>query len=241
MENCDPARIFNGSLIYHGFEPVEEIISDEWYKQSSEGSINEIEEFLSHWQIHDRISIGHCQCKFCQKQGNFIEICDESLEVLYSLEIINSPADFLEIAEVHNEIFPDNPLAIEIVHQLLANGIAGIVRIKQDRESRYALRVWGYRQNVDKVTEVVEEIIENIYEKTNRPVPFNALVAELARSENILRDKIIKRALTTSPNITDVGNNSYIPRDLVDDLPNQELIDELLAKFADDLKELTVI
>jgi hypothetical protein len=235
MENCDQTKFLNGSLIYYGFDPISELIADGWYEQPYEGNEADIEEFLLLWQRHEQISVIHCQCRLCQDQGHLIEICaDECLELTYSLESINKPADSFEITDIHNWLFPENPLSYDVVRNLLFVGIRGIV---ETRSGTYAIRSWGYGHHEPKLGERVEDVVWSIYGKTKKPVPYTAIMAELGARGYYLTPMALRRALSANLLIVHVDGDAFVPGVEEDEFANQELIEELLVKFSEDLRE----
>jgi len=166
---------------------------------------------------------------------------DPILELSYTLETVGKPLNLADITGVHNDLFPDNPIAETDVHILLAGGAKGIVSIRQAREELFALRVWGYRQHTSRLNELVEGIVVRIFEKTHRPVACDVIVSELGSVGYVSTGSDLRRAIKANPLIVNLGGATFVPRLPEEEPSNHDEIEELLAQFTEDLSSFGVM
>jgi ssDNA-binding Zn-finger/Zn-ribbon topoisomerase 1 len=145
----------------------------------------------------------------CSRISNVCSIITNSARLLSALKYIGKPAHYTKIAEVHNNLFPDNILTERNVLAALCYEKDGIVWV--GIRGVYALREWGYKHPSKGLFETVAEIVENKYADTSKPVSFEVICAEMGKHRKIFNPNSVMFAVNFNPRIERAHNNHFIP------------------------------
>ena len=102
----------------------------------------------------------------------------------------------------------------------------------------YALKEWGYEHPSKTLFDTVSEIVAKKHKLTNKPVPFEVVVAELGKYRLYVNSASLIIALSANPTIQKLSTNSFIPKLMTGEEQKDVSLDELdtiLEKFENNL------
>ncbi len=138
-----------------------------------------------------------------------------SERVYLALREIGQPAHFVDITGMHNELFPEKEKSYKSIHTVLS-----ACSVSQDRKhgivwvgmkGTYALEEWGYSRPEFDLFETVRMIVDQLYEKTGKPVSYNSILAEIGRYRKIVNRKSVMMAASLNENLERLPNNLFVP------------------------------
>lgn len=138
-----------------------------------------------------------------------------SERIYLALREIGQPAHFVDITDMHNELFPEKEMPYRNVH-----GVLSACSVAQDEKhgivwvgmkGTYALEEWGYSRPEFDLFETVRMIVDQLYEKTGKPVSYNSILAEISRYRKIVNRKSVMMAASLNENLERLPNNLFIP------------------------------
>ncbi len=146
--------------------------------------------------------------------------------VYLALRSIGRPAHYSEVAAEYNFLFPNNLSNEHNVHCVLTREVHGVVWV--GIRGKFALEEWGYQRPLVKLFDAVEEIVERVYTRTGKPVPFGVIVAEIGKYRQLVNPASLTIAAHCNPNLQRVLKNFFIPKE-----PNEQVEDEISADELD--------
>jgi hypothetical protein len=152
--------------------------------------------------------------------------------VCLTLKKINRPAHYSEIAEIHNNIFPENSTSEHNIHSYLLREELGVVYVGV--RGTFALKEWGYKRPEMKLYDQVESIVNSVFEKTKRPVSFNTICAELGKCRSLVNLNSIKMSIYLNPKLERIENTKFIPKDekkFAESIINLEKTEKVFSQF----------
>lgn len=176
-----------------------------------------------------------------------------SERIYLALRQIGQPAHFVNITDMHNELFPEKEMSYKNIH-----GVLSACSISQDRKhgivwvgmkGTYALEEWGYSRPEFDLFETVHMIVDRLYEETGKPVSYNSIMAEIGRYRKIVNPKSVTMAASLNENLERLPNNLFIPSSESDrffgqsddkeasaDSMNEEELDRMIFSFREEQK-----
>ena len=173
--------------------------------------------------------------------------------IYHALRQIGQPAHFVDITDMHNELFPEKEMSYKSIHTVLS-----ACSVSQDRKhgivwvgmkGTYALEEWGYSRPEFDLFETVYMIVDRLYEKTGKPVSYNSIMAEIGKYRKIVNPKSVTMAAALNENLERLPNNFFIPSSEIDsffgqsdyredsvDSMNEEELDRLILSFREEQK-----
>lgn len=129
------------------------------------------------------------------------------------LESIGHPAHYSEIAEVYNELFPEDARTEAHVNSVLHgrrckdNGIVWI-----GARGMFALKDWGYKRPRHSLQKTVVNIAQKLYRDTHKPVRFEVIVAELGKHRKFVKHSSLQTAIKSNPGLERVSRELFVPK-----------------------------
>lgn len=176
-----------------------------------------------------------------------------SERVYVALKQIGQPAHFTDIADIHNELFPEKEMSYKNIHGVLSacsvsnDNKHGIVWIGM--KGTYALEEWGYSKPELDLFETVYRIVDQLYEKTGKPVSHTSILAEIGRYRKTVNPKSVMMAASLNEKLERLPNNLFIPSGKSDESPalfnneedsvdsmNEEELGRIISSFREEQK-----
>ena len=145
--------------------------------------------------------------------------------VYLTLRNVGKPAHYSKITEVHNSLFPDHLSTEHNIHAVLSREKYGVVWI--GAKGTFALKEWGYDRPAKKMFDAVTEIVEKVYMRTGRPVPFAIIAAEIGKYRQVVTPASLTIATHCNPSLQRVYRDCFIPKDPADQLQDEISAEEL--------------
>ena len=149
-----------------------------------------------------------------------------------ALRAVGKPAHCSEITEAYNSLFPDELSTEQNLHAVLSHERYGVVWI--GIRSTFALKEWGYEHPPETLFDTVTEIVKERYKETAQPVPFTVVVAEMGKHRQVVNPSSLTIAAHCNPNLQRVGKDSFIPKELGEEIQEEisaEELDRILREF----------
>ena len=130
-----------------------------------------------------------------------------------ALRLLCGAAHFEEIAYTCNLMFPEKQASTRNWHAALgwpASEAIGIVWI--GRKGMYGLIEHGYTRPDTDMFDGVAQIVEDMFAKTQRPVPEDVVMIELGKYRRDLQRNSVVMALAFNDRLESVGRGEYIPK-----------------------------
>ena len=130
-----------------------------------------------------------------------------------ALRTLGRAAHFQELAELCNQMFPENQTSIHNWHVALGrpeSEARGIVWI--GRKGTFGLTEHGYTRPSIHLDEGIALIVEDIFAKTQTPVTDDVVFNELSKQRRELNLNSVKMALSFNDRLESVGNGRYVPK-----------------------------
>lgn len=130
-----------------------------------------------------------------------------------ALRTLGRAAHFSEIADICNQMFPENQTSAHNWHASLGRPDAeaiGIVWI--GRKGMYGLNEHGYSRPSSDLSEAVARIVATRFSETRRPVTIDFVMFELSKQRRELKRNSIAMALSFSDRVDSVGRDEYVPK-----------------------------
>lgn len=157
---------------------------------------------------------------------------NKAQRVYLTLRNIGKPAHYAEITEVHNSLFPDHLSTEHNIHAVLSREKYGVVWI--GAKGTFALKERGYDRPAKKMFDAVTEIVEKVYTRTGRPVPFGIIAAEIGKYRQVVAPASLTIAAHCNPSLQRVYRDCFVPKDPADQTQDEisgEELDRILREF----------
>lgn len=163
---------------------------------------------------------------------------EKNKSVYIALKNIGEPAHFTEIADMHNELFPDKQLSYNSVHATLSfyahpsiekHGIVWV-----GTRGTYALKEWGYERPHRFLFDAIENIVHRLHKKTGKPVSYNVILAEISKERGVINPDSVLMAVSFHKKLKKLPNKLFVPCDKEDNSDvksNEEELDKILSAF----------
>jgi hypothetical protein len=170
--------------------------------------------------------------------NNIIKNYHKYNKVTYALSVIGRPAHYSSIYSKLLLLFPDLSISeksvLAILDRLTKRNNNQVVWI--GIKGTYALKKWGYEKPSKKLFDTITEIVNNYFEKNNKPISRNRVIIELSNYRKIVNPTSIIFALTLNPCIVEVAHNQYIPRK-VSEVPEEPVFDDFIDQAIQDFRD----
>ncbi len=133
--------------------------------------------------------------------------------ILEALRKLGRAAHYQEIAELCNQLFPENQTSTHSWHSALnlpSCDALGIVWI--GRKGMYGLKEHGYSRPEMDLFNTVAQIVEEMFEKTQQPVAEEVVISEIGKYRREAKIGSIKMALSFNNKIENVSPTLYVPK-----------------------------
>lgn len=151
--------------------------------------------------------------------------------IYLALRDLGKPSHYSDITRIHNELFPQVIKTERIIHATLGRCADDFVWIGV--KGTYALKEWGYKKPSKGLFDSVDEIVRNIYLKSNKPVAFSVIVSELGKYRQVINNNSLLFAVHMNAKVQEVSNNLFIPK--IEDKQvaheNDDNFDKVLREF----------
>jgi len=134
-----------------------------------------------------------------------------------TLKSLGRPAHYSIIMNTYDSLFPYQPCSEATIlnalgreRHALEREALGIVWIGV--KGMYALREWGYERPTKTLQNTVKEIVQARYEATQKPVPFEVIVAEIGKYRKFVKHSSIHSAINANPNVERVSDRLFLPK-----------------------------
>ena len=173
-------------------------------------SVDALPEFFTH---ADRIQLGEAE-----KQMRIEQITKTKRRMLVqALRSLGRAAHYTEIAKECNRLFPGEERAIHNWHAALSlysqpeREDTGIVWI--GRKGMYGLQEHGYSRPDSSLFDEVSRIVNETYERTQRPVSVEVVMTELGKKRRELSRQSVIMALSFHDNLLPASDGKYVPKE----------------------------
>ena len=163
--------------------------------------------FLNH---DDTQLIAEIFCEIAKRKST------KAKKVYIALHSIGSPAHYSVVAETYNRIFPDDISSEHSIHGVLSREEQGVVWV--GKRGTFALEEWGYKRPTKGLFESVQEIVENIFATTGKPVPFKTIVSEMGKYRQLVNRSSLFLAAAVNPHVQRVSKDHYVPKEVSSDV-----------------------
>lgn len=153
-------------------------------------------------------------------------------KVYLALRALGEPAHYSMVTQMHNDMFLDEQVTERNVHAILGRGQDGIVWVGS--KGVFALREWGYERPSQTLFDSVTDVVRRKYCETSRPVPFNVILAEVAKARPTLNRNSLVIALGLNPQLYPASKDTFVPRDTVSNSQleySADALDKILREF----------
>lgn len=135
----------------------------------------------------------------------------KSEKVLITLKNIGKPSHYSEVAEVYRSLFPDDIISDHSIHAILGRNDKNIVWI--GIRGTYALAEWGYERPSETLFNTITKIVNNTYQKTQKPVPFRVIAAEIGKYRKVVNQASLTIASYCNKELKQVSSGYFIPNE----------------------------
>ncbi|MCY3973735.1 MAG: hypothetical protein OXF52_06020, partial [Candidatus Dadabacteria bacterium] len=174
--------------------------------------------------------------KFFTKMSHYKMNREERLYLV--LKRIGRPAHYGEVANLHNDLFPESPLNFHSVNAVLCSRVGfekyGIVWV--GIKGTYALKEQGYTRPHDGLFDAVERIVTHLYKKTKQPVHFNTIMSELSKERHAPLMSSVNIATSMHDKLERLGNGFFVPCEQNAEIPlqnDEKDLDKIFSSFSE--------
>jgi len=157
----------------------------------------------------DRKAIANRVSEKVRKRMGLVEI------IHLALERLGRPAHYTDIAKECSEMFPERVLTPRNIHAVLCrdpgSGGKKLPWVWTGMRGVFALKEWGYKRPKLGLFDAVLEIVKQRYLKTQRPVAFTVIRAEMGKYRQVINEASLILACYCNDKITAVGKDQFVP------------------------------
>lgn len=151
-------------------------------------------------------------------------------KVYIALRRIGRPAHYTEVAEMCNQIWPEETWSAHNVHAILSRQEYDVVWV--GRRGTFALGQWGYDRPGEPLFDAVAEIVRTKYGETGRPVPYAVIVAEVGKRRRLVNPASIALAVHCNKRIRRTSKDGFLPMEPEAGEDNErDNLDRILREF----------
>ena len=138
-----------------------------------------------------------------------LEKAQNNERIYIALKQIGQPAHYGDIADTHNELFPEKEMSYKNVHATLS--FCSDPKVKKHgivwvgMKGTYALKEWGYSKPEMDLFETVNIVVNRLYKETGKPVSYNSILAEIGNYRKIVNPNSVAMVTTTSQKLRKVA------------------------------------
>ena len=165
-------------------------------------------------------------------------------KVYLALKRIGRRAHYSEVAEVYNEMYPEDMMNERNVHAILSRCASSTVEqygiVWVGTKGTYGLKEHGYVRPAMPLFDTVAKIVKERYEMTRKAVHINVIVTELGRYRHEVHPASLAFATGLNTSIREVEKGYFVPSKAVPTAEpdgNPEHLDRVLREFRESMLE----